>query len=524
MQSIFRACLTKYCPCVLFFVLIYQVQGSRADTSPIPTKLVTPTEWLQQQPYPKFHAGHTLLPLTRFGWPIPFDAIVELADHWGYALEFFGGDLTDEQVNLALTDPKSIEAKSVALCLKYPQRYKLAVKCPRDLPVEQPSNTWTRNAEGKLLDREGHILDESVAQAAWKKVYSPESPDIVWQQAGVLRAAPLRRLRALCPISMILNGGEYGLDVLGAAKPIWMLDPVILKAKGDRPWFDYVSERKAHEESLMADAVRAVVPDRLCYVYYTTSGVPNSHSRWTDWGFGFEWMRAVSDLPSDEAYYMHGNTGWSGDYDVLTRILYSVGFEIAQNEPLSYNWICDGWPRKGTIDDNVGDVPRWTGFLKCYYTAGMLGANVGYYDYPTDGFSTTFAPDHPPPWLRQMAAAGQVHALFSRLENFLRKGDLLPGPNTHRWSHTQPAYEFSTGVGDSRVLVRKLRDHASWLITAWASDGQDRPVKVNIPQLGEVTVQARACGSVYRAHQQHGKTVLELIDIDGMAPTARQKE
>jgi hypothetical protein len=46
------------------------------------------------------------------------------------------------------------------------------------------------------------------------------------------------------------------------------------------------------------------------------------------------------------------------------------------------------------------------------------------------------------------------------------------------------------------VLVRKQRGKATWLITAWASAGADRPVTVKIPELGRIELQARICGSV----------------------------
>ena len=210
--------------------------------------------------------------------------------------------------------------------------------------------------------------------------------------------------------------------------------------------------------------------------------------------------------------------------DMLTFCLNAAGFEIAHGDPLSYNWVCGGWPRDKMADNGLGDIARWMGFLKCYYTAGMVGANVGYYDYPPGGFAAKFAADNPPHWLRQLAAAAQVHALFSHLEPFLREGDLLPGPNMHRWSKTQPAYEFPTGDAGTRVLARKLRGKAEWLITAWAADGQDREVKVTLPKLAEVTLLARVCGSVYHVIDNTGQPVLELIDKDGVLPTAALSE
>ena len=51
-----------------------------------------------------------------------------------------------------------------------------------------------------------------------------------------------------------------------------------------------------------------------------------------------------------------------------------------------------------------------------------------------------------------------------------------------------------------------------WLITAWASDGVEGPATVEIPELGSVTLQARAIGSVYAATLQDGKPVLQQVD------------
>ena len=57
-----------------------------------------------------------------------------------------------------------------------------------------------------------------------------------------------------------------------------------------------------------------------------------------------------------------------------------------------------------------------------------------------------------------MVALARVHALFSHLEMFLRQGDLLPGPNHHRFSKDLPAYEFPSGDPNVRVVARKLRN------------------------------------------------------------------
>ena len=356
-------------------------------------------------------------------------------------------------------------------------------------------------------------------------IWSPEAPDTVWQMAGEYRAAPLRELQKRgVPISIVLNGGEYGLGVLGFAKKVWSQDPrVAAAAENNGGWRPYASARKGHAERIIADAVRAAVPDRKLYIYYTAGGRTLRNKDWSidDWGPTWEHMRGVSDLPSSEVYYRHFNDGFTGRLNMLTVALNAVAAEIASGDPLSYNWIAGGWVR-GDEAKNVADMDRWTGFLKCYYTAGMLGANVGYYEAPPgDGnpganrFAAAFPADAPPVWLRQMVASAHVHALFSQAEDLVRNGDLLPGPMKHAISTSDPAYEFPTGDETARVLVRKHRTRPAWLVTAWAADGPDRDVTVTVPELGRLTLRARVCGSVYEAALTDGKVTLTQLDEEG---------
>ena len=83
----------------------------------------------------------------------------------------------------------------------------------------------------------------------------------------------------------------------------------------------------------------------------------------------------------------------------------------------------------------------------------------------------------------------------------------------------QSAYEFPTGDRDARVVVRKLIGKPEWLIAAWAAGGADRQVSVRIPELGRVAVQARICGSVYRASLAKGQVTLTQLDPEGFTCT-----
>jgi len=461
------------------------------------TMAQTALEQLRAAEAPHFRPGHTLPPLTRWGWTMPFEVRVELAERWGYALEW-GGYASAEAVQ-ALDDPNSVESRLCALTAANPERYPLSVLTVHGDSGELPAEAWCHTADGQLPDGQ--------------QVWSPEAPDSIFEAAAEAWAAPLRKIRERAPIAMVLNGGEYALSVYGHHGQYWEQDPQVLAAKGDRDWYAYISERKAHQERIISDALRAAVPDRRLYLYYYTDGVPhrNRYDGWWTWAWGYEWMRPVSDLPNGSIYYLHFNSGWTGDNDMLTQALNSVAQQIAAGEALSYNWLNAGWKREELGDRAVSDREHYMGYLKCYYTAGQIGGVAGYFSYPGED---------DPHWLWQMMVLGQAHALFSHLEEFLRHGDLLPGPDRHRWSQDLPAYEFPTGDPEARVVVRKHRERDEWLVTAWAAGGEDREVAATIPELGTVRLLARAGGSVYRATLEGGTPALKLVDEDGMHPTA----
>ncbi|MEI6715903.1 MAG: cadherin-like beta sandwich domain-containing protein [Verrucomicrobiota bacterium] len=534
---------------VLFFLGSLSIDPLNAASQTSEPETINPAEWLAAQKKPSFRDGYTLPRLTRFGWTLPESARVELAKNWGYALEF--GGYVDENTIAKLANPNSTESRMVALAKSDPQRYPLSVICSRRMPEQEaPDSAWCHDEDGKLLLGDGKSMDGTPWSGDNTPVFSPEAPDSVWLLAGSYRATPLQSLQAQlganAPISIVLNGGEYGLGVPGWASGVWAKDPKVLDAAkplgwtGKRPtlaaWAKYGSTKKAHSEKLIADKVREVTPNRSLYVYYTAGGRTLRNKDWSidSWGPIWEDMRGVSDLPSNEVYYKSpgSNHQLTGRLNLLTCALNAVGAEIPTGNTLSYNWISGGWVR-GNEEYYVCDMERWTGFLKCYYTAGMIGANVGYYEYPeaqtlqvnggtvniSAGFGARFPADQPPVWLRQMVASSHVHALFSQVEDLVRNGDLLPGPMKHSISTSDPAYEFPTGDETARVLVRKHRTSPSWLVTAWVSAGEDRDVVVNVPELGRLTLGARSCGSVYKATLADDEVTLTQLDMEGSTYT-----
>ncbi len=476
--------------------------------------------YLRSQPTLKVAKGSTLHPLTRYAYSKnDFEFQKELAERWGFCLSIPGyfGDVNLENCN----SPVTLEGKLVALVKSNPKRYKLQVVANRGWPENPPQETWCRDASGKVLSAQAKSFDGTLWTPGMDSVISPEAPDAVWEECGRMRAEPIAGLRKICPISMVLSGGEYGLGVIGFAGPAWAQDPKVQKARGEKSWFDYISIQKGRESQIIADALRKAVPDRELYIYYTLSGggQANRWWGWQDWNYDPGLMKGASDLASDEYYLSHFNAGFTctaeqlpQTCDILTAALNSRGRDIAVGLPLAYSWI---W----ASTNKEYDRPRWRGLLKMLYTTGLVGANVGNYHMVTDeAFAQPFPVDKPPYWLDEITAAARVHALFSHAESFLRQGDLLPGPEMHVYSKEQPAYEFPTGDRDARVIARKHNQKAEWLITAWAGGGKDRPVTVTIPGLGKVTLQARNIGTVYTASVRADKPVLVQLPEDDPLP------
>lgn len=492
-----------------------------ADELAAPTQdaAVKPLEWLKAQTPPEFAADSTLPPLTRWGWAMSWDVAKELADRWGYAVEF-AGYVSEKVADEALTNPSGRNGKCLALVAGNPAKYKLGVLVDRQFPKDMPPEAYLRDAQGNFIPDK------------WKaKSLSPEMPEECLKQAGQLSAVGLAKLRTRFPIAIIQNGGEYGLNVLGWAQKYWEQDPRVIAAKGDSSWYRYISRQKAREQKAVADAIRAAAPDRLLYVFYTCGGDTHRHGSietfYDTWAWDYAEMRVCADIATNEYYYHDFNSGWIGKDDMLTQALGAKGYELRFGMKNTYDYVCPGykqdaqdsklpvWDAAQPIDNDAkafGDLRLYEGFLKCLYTEGMIGGVAGYFSYPKGGFDAAFSPDKPPQYLMQMVILGRVHALFSHHEAFLRQGDLLPGPNKHAKVTDQPAYEFPTGNANRRVLARKMPNRPKWLITAWASDGIEGPATVEIPELGSVTVQARAVGSVYAATLEDGKPVLRQAD------------
>ncbi len=497
---------------VVIFLVV--VAGLANLAVPASATAQTATEHLKAAKRPVFREGHTLLPLSRWGWTLPYETTVELCENWGYALEFgsYATMLAAEKAH----DPTALQGKICALTAADPKRYPLFVITHRPLIVREsaatePDSFSLHDAAGKRLEG-----------PAWKR-RNPEAPDEIFQRVAEATVAPLKKIQEVCPIAIILAGGENGLTELGHAQSYLAKDPSVVKAKGQLDWWDYYSKHKARSLLPTTRAIQKAFPDRKAYIWYHFGGMPH----WTakPWSWDYRYMRPVADMPGQSLYYKQFNSGWTGGDDLLTYFLCSYSQAQAYGDSLSYNWLCAGWK-----EGQFSEPERYMGFVKCLYTAGQIGAVAGYFSYPKPGFRDDLGPEVPQ-WLEQMMILGRAHALFSHVEDFIRGGELLAGPNNHplvkkRAGKDLPAYEFPTDDPTARVLARKHAKRDQWLVTAWAAGGEAREVTVFIGEIGEFTLKARPAGSVYRVtarvEVKHEPPVvkIELLDKDPMYPSA----
>ncbi len=460
-------------------------------TSAVPSLgIVSPAAYLAVQPHPVFKSGNNLPPLSKWGWTLNYDILVEMA-RWGYALDFGDADAVN---TVQLDNPNSAVAKLVALARNNPSVYPLSVNIAR-VPVKQiPSSAYT-------VDASGHST----------LVWSPEAPDALMTALAATTTLYLQKVLDRAPVAIILNGGERFMGVQGQDRAAWAADPSVFAAKGSLSWSDYQSMRKAHQEMFFTNAVHAVTSAPYIW-YFTGNQFRADGSFWDSWDWDYKWMKTVADYPNASMYYKDFNSGWTGTRDMLTQVLNTFGHVNSIGRyPLSYNWVNAGY----ATDQNSsrhGDLNLYKGFLKSYYTAGMVGGIAGYFAYPNGGFNASFDSKSPPHWLEQIRVLSHVHAEFSYLEDMLRNGELLPGTGNNTMTASQPAYEFPTGHLNTRVLVRKMLGRKRWLVTAWAADGVERQVSVTVPILGTIDLLARPEGSIYDARIVGGTRTITFLD------------
>ncbi|MBG1271584.1 hypothetical protein F8S12_37060 [Nostoc sp. WHI] len=502
----------------------------------------TPLDHLKAAPRPVFKKGNTLLPLGQAHCGLSRDTYIELANYWGYGLPV----QTDNLAQVAQANPGRYQ--SIAAIGGVYRFYDNYDGRNSDLPP-LPPNTWLRDKYGKIILNGG------------RPTVSPAAPNEAFQIIGNYYGKQFAQLKKSAgqPIKVLINEGESGLwpPLDNDPEQLWGQDPTVLadfNNSGLNDWFVYASRNKARQEGALKEAIFKNLQSRPNYFWYQET-YGNERGRWAGWSwymFLYEHFLdsmkkpIVSDYTAPEMYYQHGNSGWTGvrpehmvPWDALTQALNNISGAISLGQKFTYPWITMGW--EGYPGQPISSSDTFMGMMKTYYTAGAIGSVGGYFvcsgplwealKYNKPVGTTT------PTLIRQLTIQGHAQALFSHLEEYLRNGDLLPGPNLHpyqSWTKLLPAMEFPAQgqtqqvqgnwglitIPTARVLARKIVGEDRWLVTAWANVGSDRNVRVKIDnKLGTLTLRARKAGSVYVVKLVNGRVQQSLIDSDAMNPT-----
>lgn len=557
-----------------------------------PSRPDTAVAHVLAQTAPVFRRGHRLPPLGFGGFPhLEFNQRV--AERYRFALHI--GDPTDFWTDLA-RDYTGRPRDVIELAASDPETYRISI----NVLGYNGFYDCDRLRRMRLMDESiaMHHADGSLWAEGTDGCYAfnPAASREVWRALAMDTGLPanLATIEDVAEahgarISVINDLGEYGLQyaAIGEARwsddtwRMWMLssafwdDSYVRAAWGPMPpapvpfdGGDYgraiierayagVSEGKGVQAGAVSELfVEATHPDVL-YTLYLAGPAPHT-GRFNEWG-QVAWDHAAlarhdvnhpRDVYSTGMYYGDNNEGglgvrWTDAHpdggrpaDHFTHALAAAANAIAAGSPHAYVWIS---PR-GRHASSFVDREEMMGFLKAYYCLAMIGGPFFYefFDPYTDTDPATTGVATMPGWMETVIAMGEVHALYSHLDDLLLDGHVLP--NAHgdahpfrRWTEPFPLYEQYaypvgapfTGPRDAtvRVVARVSASGDTWLVAGWAAEGEDREVDVELPEpLGRTTLRMRRAGSVYRLRREGGATVAELVDLDPLRPTDHMLE
>ena len=582
---------------LLFLVLILPFEVF-AQTGPDPF-----ATWLQSLDRPVFNPASRLKPLTYTGWNWQLsNAAVTLATDYGYAAQapapvlYFIGLSTNPASTVYGLAQHAYANTNFILSTTVIKTPILAYLPSIYATNNSETGTWfgkgfyCTNSAGQYCDNQGRFSDNAVyyvtngvTNGNFSPVQSPCFPDSEAQRWTDCQILSLKMYGSNCPFSIIENDGEWGMPVYsgGNWKAFWS-DPRFISAmnalgvsntvppsyNADPKIYEYLSQQKARELNQLADGIRTNFPGKF-YFFYNTSYEKFRLKGWGGYGSsitldgmngGDGWDSAFIatnfDYPTSEIYYHNSNYGatnlWSGSPiginpnggGLLLQQLNWKAWNITQGKPLSYDYITSGWTSSGVGTNATGGVgiypdDKYVGMLKCFYSMGMVGANMGWYgndgstnsgSWNSANFNAPFSLGNIPEWMTQMVIVSRVHAQFSWLQDYLLNGSLVPGPYTNAMSWDLNNYDFAPETTNgsvnlpagmmmdntAHVFIRKKNASNDWLLTAWTSADTNESVTVTVPTLGTVTLNARTNGAVYTATSVSDLT---LTDTNGLAPT-----
>ncbi|MBY0392008.1 MAG: cadherin-like domain-containing protein, partial [Novosphingobium sp.] len=524
----------------------------------LPAEILSAGEYLRSDHVirPVFNPDTKLDALTTFGWKISDpDGPTALSDIWGYAAEIGSQDALPLTVGSTSGGWEQLLDR-----LKQVPDAKVRVYLNRDIGFyDLVTNKWhdapaeVQAAAAKLYTQ-GYGSDGKLnGSRVWNYLAPQSAIDTVTKYWASKIAALEKALAAVShKVDYVIDQGEWGPGTAGSdiftftynpelrayLDANYLIDPSAPAAGTDGllRWdlFKFSSEVAARVHGSVLDAVKAVTPGLDEFIYYANGGAQDRGRYGGYWAAVHD--RAIvgdklSTIATAEAYFGSFNWGWTGEENIVRKLLNGVAQQIVfAGQETAYNWVTSGWR-----DDLATDAQHksYAGFLKLLYITGQTGANAGYYDdniVARDGgdIQTGDTPD----FLDQATILGQVHAAFTWLDDFILDGHLVAGPDRHYYSKDLPAFELP--VYDQGKLVDLVTQpvHAlarinaagdKLLVSVWAADANDRNVTVDLASagiagVGKVDLLARQAGTIYIVEVKDGKPVATLLDTDAEHP------
>ncbi len=555
------------------------------SVKPLATVPDTVMEHISARPGPVFKKGHGLPPLVFGGYP-DFDFNKLMAEKYLYALHLGSAvKYWADQVGKPGTEP----TKKLDLRLADKERYRVSIAVDRPLSWADHSSDHCGNEQAlraksplvALAKKDGTIWEEGKDKAGNSCfAFSPLGPPTVHATTGTETGKQLKPfvdyLRAKGgSVDVIHNYGEYALgvpivgpadwtDVFNMTRRFWD-DANVAKAWGPMPTNGHLLLEKAFTEiSLAKGAQEGAVTQEIYtqsglgpetrYLYFTTRAAAFT-GRWGEWRqSAWDYALLAKGKPSrspenvavGQMYYFDadgfGDLGVPGalpgcrdtprGVDAMTAMLNEKAWELKAGSPLAFPWVSSA-----CITSTGGFVyaprDRMMGFLKTWYATGNISATVFHLSLGLIQKASVTAKGAAsfPRWLEVYVDLGEVHALFSHLEDDLRNGDLMPGDGKQTMVKQVPAvldgYELyarapgtTTRDPQVRVVGRKHKTVGGRVLVAgFVAAGADREVEVTVDG-AKVKLAMRGAGSVYVID----KGVPKLLDLDPMRPTGHMLE
>jgi hypothetical protein len=467
------------------------------------------TRQLSLYPGPRYKPGHTLI--KNFNWMDPkfmggvlqpgitnqqaanngTTIQIELAKNWNYfyLLEFGYSEYANAYVAGANANP------SFDLSMIF---FRGQMTNPRLVSQTLPVANYLQNSFGQYLNAAGNVITDTVAT---KKLWRPTAPVSSYFPDGDAKYTNLTDItNRITPsnrnIKWINENGEIFPHLTDNALSN---DPNVVSGKNASglDYQSYLSLKMAENEKL-SYRDRFMTHPRVQgakFTEYSLGGQPN---------FGWKWPQARSinsqingqyystyDIyvrwPYNWRYWVSAWHGWQ--WAVESRVN-----EIALGDKLNSPFVSAGW--SATESENVRPA-QWMGLLKA-----LMGMGAEFY---YAGFFSLQAPwPNSENWIWQAATPSYVQAIASRVEPFLRSGDLMASDTKANWTgSTNPGYNFYSGRANTLIVVRKITGQEKYLICSTIqnlSNTGDTPLQdtTTFTLAGqELKINIRRHGSVY---------------------------